>query len=410
MDMGDYIEAVPTCIDTSKGEICVKSRLEARFLGEVDKKRFDWIYEPERIGAANYLIDFHLPRLGVWVEVKGEIKAIDERQLPECARILAQRDELLFVFQYDNIAYEIINGRFVEITHYALWQRLKERSGWHPPMSAFPPPDSPPIVEPPPPWEMDFPDEIKPGRNWPPQKEKRFQFGLRLVNIGSVLVAMLSTLLIIFVLLSNWGRSGSLDSKNPSVSSNLTAFPEKLVQAANESITATLTNQITFQPTTTLTDQFQGATAVPFPTAIVATPTEHTIIVTATPDQSKSTVTPVIHTSSPQIIIITATPAPTKLTSTLTPTRVNPFITVTTNALIVRPNPGERNRTVVELKFGATANIIGYTVLQKEETLWWKIQLANGVRGWIVHNPKLYKLSHVYFFINAPINIPAIVP
>jgi hypothetical protein len=81
-----YIPAVPTTLKTSKGYIDLRSRLEAMFLAEIDKKGINWFYEPERIGRENYLVDFHLPELGVWVEVKGVLRANDEMQLPQVGK------------------------------------------------------------------------------------------------------------------------------------------------------------------------------------------------------------------------------------------------------------------------------------------------------------------------------------
>lgn len=63
-------------IETHYAGCRFRSRLEARWAVFFDALGIDWDYEPQGyvlFGGKGYLPDFHLPRLGVWVEVKGEM-------------------------------------------------------------------------------------------------------------------------------------------------------------------------------------------------------------------------------------------------------------------------------------------------------------------------------------------------
>jgi hypothetical protein len=123
----EHFAPVRNELETSKGTVKLASRLEARFLAHVDKKGFDWEYEPERIGKARYFVDFHLPKLGVWVEVKGIMQPIDEIQFPQIAQVVKQRDELFFVYQSDNKAFSVTVLGLQQITHRELWEQLELR-------------------------------------------------------------------------------------------------------------------------------------------------------------------------------------------------------------------------------------------------------------------------------------------
>jgi len=77
----------------------MRSRLEVTFAQELDRRGIAWQYEPERIGGGRYLVDFHLPDLKCWVEVKGRFEARDDLLLPNVANHLrAERGERLFLF------------------------------------------------------------------------------------------------------------------------------------------------------------------------------------------------------------------------------------------------------------------------------------------------------------------------
>jgi hypothetical protein len=59
-----------------------RSRLEARWAVFFDELNVDWLYEPEGflVGCHEkrpYLPDFYLPKLKLWVEVKGNMASID---------------------------------------------------------------------------------------------------------------------------------------------------------------------------------------------------------------------------------------------------------------------------------------------------------------------------------------------
>jgi hypothetical protein len=77
----------------------MRSQLEIRFASELEKRGIRWIYEYERLGEGNYLVDFYLPDFGCWVEVKGRFEARDEYLLKEVAGFLQmERHQRLFVF------------------------------------------------------------------------------------------------------------------------------------------------------------------------------------------------------------------------------------------------------------------------------------------------------------------------
>ena len=77
----------------------MRSRLEVAFAQELDRRVIVWEYEPERVGGGRYLVDFHLPDLKCWVEVKGRFEARDDLLLPNVANHLRTgRGERLFLF------------------------------------------------------------------------------------------------------------------------------------------------------------------------------------------------------------------------------------------------------------------------------------------------------------------------
>ena len=61
-----------------------RSRTEARWAVFFDSMGIEWEYEPEGFkleGGYNYLPDFYLPKLNIWVEVKGIFTDKDEQKL-----------------------------------------------------------------------------------------------------------------------------------------------------------------------------------------------------------------------------------------------------------------------------------------------------------------------------------------
>lgn len=77
----------------------MRSRLEVTFAQELDRRGIAWQYEPERVGGGRYLVDFRLPDLKCWVEVKGRFEARDDLLLPNVANHLrTERGERLFLF------------------------------------------------------------------------------------------------------------------------------------------------------------------------------------------------------------------------------------------------------------------------------------------------------------------------
>ncbi|MCC6973388.1 MAG: hypothetical protein IT322_05175 [Anaerolineae bacterium] len=113
------MHAVPTVYRGKR----FRSRLEARFVAELDKRGIHWRYEPKRVGKdEQYLLDFYLPDCRCWVEVKGRMSALDEEQLPAIALQLFAKDEKLFVFMSDN-AY-LVNEGMKLMSHERFWLTL----------------------------------------------------------------------------------------------------------------------------------------------------------------------------------------------------------------------------------------------------------------------------------------------
>lgn len=78
-----------TPIPTDYAGCRFRSRLEARWAVFFDKLHIAWEYEPQGFviepSGRRYLPDFHLPEIGVWVEVKGDRKALDLAMLADAA-------------------------------------------------------------------------------------------------------------------------------------------------------------------------------------------------------------------------------------------------------------------------------------------------------------------------------------
>lgn len=77
----------------------MRSQLEVLFAQALDAREIAWEYEPERLHGGNYLVDFHLPDLRCWVEVKGRFEARDHLLLPLVAgHLKEERKERLFLY------------------------------------------------------------------------------------------------------------------------------------------------------------------------------------------------------------------------------------------------------------------------------------------------------------------------
>jgi hypothetical protein len=104
--------------------IQMRSQLEIRFAAELDERNIRWFYESEALGDAGYLVDFYLPDLGVWVEVKGTIIAKDRQVLPEVARHLRQTRNHRLMMYMQSKAYVINPSGFREIEAKRFWDEL----------------------------------------------------------------------------------------------------------------------------------------------------------------------------------------------------------------------------------------------------------------------------------------------
>ena len=115
---------VPAIPQVYKG-VQFRSRLEVLFAQELEKRQIAWVYEPERIGGGRYLVDFHLPDLRCWVEVKGRFEARDDLLLPNAAgHLKAERSEALYLYMQTK-AYRVNWKGFEPLTHDEFWQAIQ---------------------------------------------------------------------------------------------------------------------------------------------------------------------------------------------------------------------------------------------------------------------------------------------
>jgi hypothetical protein len=106
------------------GNMEFRSMLEVRFAQELEQRQIAWKYEPERIGAGHYLVDFYLPDLKCWVEVKGRFEPRDDLLLPNVAiNLKRERGERLFLYMEDE-AYLVGSREFKRLTHDEFWAAL----------------------------------------------------------------------------------------------------------------------------------------------------------------------------------------------------------------------------------------------------------------------------------------------
>ncbi|MBN1562782.1 MAG: hypothetical protein JXA10_03015 [Anaerolineae bacterium] len=109
----------------------MRSLFEVEFAKALDARGIAWEYEPERIGGGRYLIDFYLPELTCWVEVKGRFEARDDLLLPLAAtRLQKERGERLFLYMKTR-AYRVTTKDFAALSHDEFWdaiQKVPEKS------------------------------------------------------------------------------------------------------------------------------------------------------------------------------------------------------------------------------------------------------------------------------------------
>lgn len=103
-----------------------RSQLEIRFATQMESRGIVWIYEEERLGDGNYLVDFHLPDLKMWVEAKGRFTPRDHYLLRDVAEELEKRDEVLYVFTSGS-PMKVTPTEFEKISRKQFWALLEER-------------------------------------------------------------------------------------------------------------------------------------------------------------------------------------------------------------------------------------------------------------------------------------------
>lgn len=107
----------------------LRSQLEVRFVEELERRGISWRYEPERIGAGHYLVDFYLPDYHTWVEVKGRYEFRDDLLLPNVAiNLKRDRGERLFLMM-ENKAYLVEPKSFTPLTLDEFWEALRNPPG-----------------------------------------------------------------------------------------------------------------------------------------------------------------------------------------------------------------------------------------------------------------------------------------
>jgi hypothetical protein len=116
---------VPSIPEVYKG-VQFRSRLEVLFAQALEQRQIKWTYEPERIGGGRYLIDFYLPDLKCWVEVKGRFEARDDLLLPNAAgHLKAERHERLFLYMKTK-AYRVTWKGFEPLSLEDFWQAIQQ--------------------------------------------------------------------------------------------------------------------------------------------------------------------------------------------------------------------------------------------------------------------------------------------
>ena len=102
----------------------MRSQLEIRFAAELEERGIRWVYEGAVLGEGGYLVDFYLPDLACWVEVKGRFEARDKILLREVSGDLKRdRRERLFVYGQSRAWIVNLSG-FREIKHDQFWNMI----------------------------------------------------------------------------------------------------------------------------------------------------------------------------------------------------------------------------------------------------------------------------------------------
>jgi hypothetical protein len=104
----------------------LRSQLEVDFAQELQKREIKWRYEPERIGAGHYLVDFYLTDLKCWVEVKGRYDSREDLLLPNVAiNLKRERGEKLYLWMEDE-AYLVGPREYTKMTHDEFWVAIQK--------------------------------------------------------------------------------------------------------------------------------------------------------------------------------------------------------------------------------------------------------------------------------------------
>lgn len=105
----------------------MRSQLEIRLAAELEERGIEWIYEHERLGSGNYLVDFHLPKLKCWIEVKGKEEPRDRFLLAEVAAYLRDhRHEDLYMYTSRGASEITHDGVGPSFKHAEFWERLMD--------------------------------------------------------------------------------------------------------------------------------------------------------------------------------------------------------------------------------------------------------------------------------------------
>lgn len=105
----------------------MRSQLEIRFAAELDERSIRWVYESKALGDSGYLVDFFLPDLDVWVEVKGKFEARDRQVLPEVSRYLeAEEKQRLLIYTGSGKCFVVNPTGFHEIERKGFWYELSQ--------------------------------------------------------------------------------------------------------------------------------------------------------------------------------------------------------------------------------------------------------------------------------------------
>jgi hypothetical protein len=103
-----------------------RSQLEIRFVTQLEARQIRWIYEGERLGEGNYLVDFYLPDLKCWVEVKGRTEPRDDYFLKDIAAYLKrERSEKLFIYTSGKV-FRVMAREFKPLSQAQFWAKLVE--------------------------------------------------------------------------------------------------------------------------------------------------------------------------------------------------------------------------------------------------------------------------------------------